>query len=94
MNRLFPALLLGIVVLICLACNPTQQPAVSSTPTLILAPEKPTSTSTPTPAPVLPAGDTPTPTVTPTSRPTSGEIEVRFSDPDTQGECEAHFQGV
>ena len=33
----------------------------------------------------------PTPTVSPTPRPTSGELELRFTDPETQEECEAHF---
>ncbi len=94
MNRLFLVLLLGIIVLTCLACNPAQQPAVSTTPTptsTSVSPVLPPNTPTSTPAAVLPAGNTPTPTVTPTSRPTSGEIELRFTDPETQEECEAHF---
>jgi hypothetical protein len=49
-----------------------------------------TPTPTPTPAPLIPAADTPAPTDPPT-RPTSGEIELRFTDPETQEECEAHF---
>ncbi|CAG0930353.1 hypothetical protein TFLX_01678 [Thermoflexales bacterium] len=80
MNRLFPALLLGSVALICLACTPAQQPAVSTT-----------RTPTPTPTPLLPAGGTSTPTIAPTPHPTGGEIELRFTDPETQEECEAHF---
>lgn len=96
MNRLFLVSLLGIVALICLACNPAQQPAVSTTPTPTPTPTSvfpvlPPNTPTPTLAPIIPAGDTPTPSVTPTSLPTSGEIELRFTDPETQEECEAHF---
>ena len=86
MNRLFSAALFGIVALICLACAPAAQPATSA-PVIVPA----TSTPTLTPAPIIPAADTPIPTITPTPRPTGGEIELRFTDPETQEECLAHF---
>jgi hypothetical protein len=86
MNRLFPAVLSGIAVLMCAACTPATPPATSA-PIVVPA----TPTPTPTSAPIIPAADTPTPTVSPTPRPTRGEIELRFIDPETQGECEAHF---
>ena len=94
MNRLFLVLLLGIIVLTCLACNPAQPSAVSTTPTPTPTPASPVlppNTPTPTPAVVFPAADTPTPIASPTVRPASGEIELRFTDPETQEECEAHF---
>jgi hypothetical protein len=86
MNRLFSVMLLGIALLVCAACTSTSQPATSA-PVVVPA----TPTPTPTPAPVIPAADTPVPTITPTPRPTGGEIELRFTDPETQEECEAHF---
>lgn len=86
MNRLFLVLLSMIAVLLCAACDPVAPPA---TPAPVVVPA--TSTPTPTPAPIIPAADTPVPTITPTPRPTHGEIELRFTDPETQGECEAYF---
>jgi hypothetical protein len=85
MNRLFSATLLGITLLVGAACAPNTQPTTSAP---VAAPETPTPT--PTPAPLIPAADTPIPTDPPT-RPTSGEIELRFTDPETQEECAARF---
>jgi len=86
MNHPFLAVLSGIAVLMCAACIPASSPATTA-PIVVPA----TPTPTPTPTPIILAADTPTPTISPTPRPTRGEIEVRFSDPDTEGECEAHF---
>ncbi len=86
MNRLFLGTLAVIVVVLCAGCDPVPPPATSA-PVIVPA----TSTPTPTPAPIIPAANTPVPTITSTPRPTRGEIELRFTDPETQGECEAHF---
>jgi hypothetical protein len=86
MNRFFLGMLATIAILLCAACDPVVPPA-TSIPAVVPA----TSTPTLTPAPIVPAADTPVPTITPTPRPTGGEIELRFTDPETQEECEAHF---
>jgi hypothetical protein len=84
MYRLFLGMLVVIVSLLCTACDPVA-PSATSIPVVVPA------TPTPTPAPIIPAASTPVPTITATPRPTRGEIELRFTDPETQAECEAHF---
>ena len=75
--------------LILVACGEANQPAVqatddssTSTPSSPLSPAQ-TATPTPTVA-ILPAAPSATPVP---DKPTRGEMEVRFTDPETQGEC-------
>jgi hypothetical protein len=81
------AILFANIILV--ACGEADQPAVQATDESSTytpsSPLSPAQTATPTPTmAILPAA--PTATLAP-EKPTHGELEVRFTDPETQGEC-------
>ena len=76
-----------LVFLTCFTASCSPNPPAA--PTQADLPNLPSSTPTPTPS-VFPGLNTPAPTAPPAA-PTRGEIELRFTDPGTLQECQAHF---
>ena len=101
MNRPFRCAWIGLIATFAiwglLGCNVLQpRPPEAPVPPVLVAtaaadPAVAPATATATATPLVPAASTATPEPGPTPLPAGGEIALRFTDPETQGECAASF---
>ncbi len=102
MNRPLRYAWIGLIAIVgwgVLGCSTLQpRPPERPVPPVFVPTEAPnpaipdaTATATATPTPPLPAAATATPEMPPTPLPAGGDIELRFTDPETRGECVARF---